>query len=558
MNHLEDDAFVVTFDAVVDQAAGNTRATADIAAAWTLSSYKDVDGTTVVTGPSSANLAVQIVEPSITTTITAPADNTQVSPGDDIAYTVRTGERGWRALSIAHETVTTVTVPVGLTPYAGGSPVADGGAIAGGTWNAGTRTIVWNEGDIDPGANATHAFTLRVDVPSTAGSRLRVDAVGTTTSHPGAAPLERSATTTPNAGYVSSANVNVELIGLDIAKTADRTTATIGEQALYTLDVTLRRDLTYYDVTVRDVLPAHLTWDSLVDATCVSGCASPSDLGATVLPQSGPTTGYFIGDVPQSASDRTVRIRYRAHVAGGAFEGNTLQNAANVYDNATNAIAGTPGAIPSPASFSQTAGPATHTITVHEPQSAIDKAVSGTATAGRITPGETATYTLTVRNTGLSPLHDVHVTDQPDVELAAVTPTDGAGAGDHAVVRRRQHDGVGHPGPDRAGRRRSCSATPRAWRASPGIAQNAAVDNTARITSAYGLAAATRAVNPGFTYRDLRAAPVVGEPAGRLPARRHRPDDGRRRQPGVGPGRGPAAVHVARRRHEHGHARRRP
>ena len=105
-----------------------------------------------------------------------------------------------------------------------------------------------------------------------------------------------------------------------------------------------------------------------------------------------------------------------------------------------------------------------------------------------------------MRNTGQSPLHDVHVTDQPDAELAAVTPTTAPALRDHAVGRHRHHDGVGHPGPDRAGRRGLLAYTAR-LAASAGIAQNASVDNTARITAAYGLAAATRAANPGFTYR---------------------------------------------------------
>ena len=138
---------------------------------------------------------------------------------------------------------------------------------------------------------------------------------------------------------------------------------------------------------------------------------------------------------------------------------------------------------------------------MHEPQSAIVKNVTGTVAAGRITPGDIATYTITVRNTGLSPLHDVHVTDQPDVELAAVTPTDGA-----ALVTT-PWSGAGStmawdiPGPIAPGGDVVLRYTAR-LAASPGIAQNASVDNTARITSAYGLAAVTRAANPGFTYRN--------------------------------------------------------
>ena len=500
--HTEDDAFVVTFDAIVDQAAANTRLAGNIAAVWNLASYEDVDGAVVTTGPSSASLAVQIVEPVITTTITAPANNATVHPGDDIAYTVRTANGNATRTSIAHETFTTVTVPIGLTPYVSGGPVADGGAIAGGTWNATARTITFNEGDINPNANATHTFTLRVDVPAVAGNLLRVDAVGTTTSHPGvpAPALERTATTTPSTGYRSAAAVDVELVGLGITKTADRSTATIGEQALYTLDVTLRRDLTYYDVTVRDQLPANLVHDGMVDAVCLSGCGAPGDLGATVLPQAGQTTGYFIGDVAQSNADRVVRIRYRAHVGGGAAEGATLQNSASVHDNATNVITGVPGAIPAAASFSQTAGPATHTITVHEPESTITKAVTGTVSATRITPGDTATYTLVVRNTGQSALHDVHVTDVPDTDLAAVTPTTNAGLLTGSWTAAGDTLAWDIPGPIAPNDTVTLAYTAR-LAASAGIAQSAAVDNTARITAAYGLSAAVRGANPGFTYR---------------------------------------------------------
>ncbi len=184
-----------------------------------------------------------------------------------------------------------------------------------------------------------------------------------------------------------------------------------------------------------------------------------------------------------------------------ANEGNTLVNAAIAYDNATDVIAGTPASIPFPAAFSQSAGPATHTITVHEPQSAIVKDVTGTAAAGRITPGDTATYTIAVRNTGQSALHDVHVTDQPDVELAAVTPTTNAGLVTTAWAGSGTHDGVGHPGPDRAGRRGRCSRTPRAWRPRP--ASRRTPPSTTRRASPPPTASPPRRAprHPGFTYR---------------------------------------------------------
>ena len=206
--------------------------------------------------PRRPTARATIVEPSITTTFTAPAAGTTVHPGDVVAYTVQVANGAGR--SRAHDTQTKVAVPVGLTPWVAGAPVADGGAVGGGTWDLATRTITIDDTRHRAGRERAHPFTLHVDVPATAGSILTVSAQSTTTSHPGAPAGERTSASSTNTGYVSNASRAIELIGLDIAKTADRTTATVGEQATYTLDVTLRRDLTYYDVTVRDTLPANL------------------------------------------------------------------------------------------------------------------------------------------------------------------------------------------------------------------------------------------------------------------------------------------------------------
>ncbi len=491
------DVFHVNFATTLDDEAANV-AGGTLVQSGTFAYLDSLNAARTLTpSTAAANRTTAIVEPSITTTFTAPASGTTVSPGDVVAYTVAVANAAGR--SRAHDTQTKVAVPAGLTPWVSGAPVADGGAVGGGTWDLATRTITIVDSVIEPGANASHPFTLRVDVPATAGSILTVSALSTTTSHPGATAGERTSASSTNTGYVSNASRAIELIGLGIAKTADRTTATVGEQATYSLDVTLRRDLTYYDVTVLDTLPANLTWDGFVDAACISGCGAPGDLGATPLPASGQTQGYFIGDVGQSGADRVVRIRYRAHVGGAAAEGDVLTNTATAYDNATNVIAGTPGANPSPGSFSQSAGPATHAVTVHEPDPEIVKDVTGTVAAGRITPGDTATYTVVVRNTGQSPLHDVHVTDRPDTELVAVTPVDGA------ALQTTPWAGSGStmawdiPGPIAPNAEVVLSYTAQ-LASSAGIAQNASVDNTARITSAYGLAAATRAANPGFTY----------------------------------------------------------
>jgi large repetitive protein len=497
------DTLSVSFDTFVTQAAGIARnPTTTINDTATLT-YNDAAATLHTL--TSAAPAVTVVEPLITTTLAHAPASASVLPDQDLTYTVTTANSNFARVSVAHDTTTTVTVPAGLTPYTAvaGSAVPDLGTIGGGVWHAGTRTITFSDGDLNVNTSSAHSFVLHVDDPATSGSSFTVSAEGDTTSMAGtpAGPaVERTNLTTPNTGYKSTTNNTIQIAAPLISKAVDRATATIGEQPTYTLTVTLSPNVNYFDTTVRDVLPANTVYDGMVDSTCTSGCALPTDVTATQLPQAGQTTGYFIGDVPFSASTRIVTIHYHAHVGGAAVEGNTLTNTATAYDNITDKIVGTPLTIPAAASFDQASTAATATLTVHEPAPQITKSVAGNAAAGRIGPTEAVTYTLAVKNNGLAPMYNVHVTDQPDADLVGVTPTTGAANVTTSWVNPGDPMAWDLAGPIAPGATVNLAYTA-SLNGSATLHNNQNVDNTARVASAFGLPAGTRAANPGFTYK---------------------------------------------------------
>ncbi len=502
------DVLVVSFDTFVTQAATNTRLLGTIADTASLT-YNDAGGTAHPL--TQAAPTIQVVEPLLAVAITHAPPGAAVLPDQDVQYTVTTSNSNAANVSIAHDTTTTVSVPLGLTPYtgSGGSAVPDLGAIGGGVWHAGTRTITFTDGDIAKNGSSPHSFFLHVDDPATSGSSFTVSAEADTTSMPGtptAPAVERTNLTAPNTGYKATTTNTIQIAAPVITKVADRPTATIGEQPLYTLTVTLSPNVRYFDTTLRDVLPANLVYDGMVDSSCTSGCALPTDVTATQLPAAGQTTGYFIGDVPFSASSRVVTIHYRAHVGAAAVEGNVLVNSATAYDDISDKIAGTPAAIPAAASFDQASTAATDNLTVHEPAPQISKTVAGNDAPGRIAPGDTATYTVAVKNNGLAPMYNVHVTDQPDADLVAVTPTTGAGNLTTAWVNPGDPMAWDLAGPIAPGATVTLAYTA-TLNVSGALHQNQNVDNSASVTSARGLDAATRALNPGFTYKTYTTGP---------------------------------------------------
>ena len=158
-----------------------------------------------------------------------------------------------------------------------------------------------------------------------------------------------------------------------------------------------------------------LEFDGITGSSCASsgggGCLA--DITVTQIGTVGSqTAAFFLGDISTPASngeDRIVTITYEAHLLDSGVAGNARVNSANVYGNQTDQIAGTPGTPPLPGSFDVQATPATATVFIVEPVLTVDKDVNGQVgdtDNRRALPGDTLTYTVTVRNTGSSDAND--------------------------------------------------------------------------------------------------------------------------------------------------------
>src|SRR6201999_3012050 len=222
----------------------------------------------------------------------------------------------------------------------------DGGTVApdGGVWNAAARTITWTVASLAPGATEPRSYDARVAIPAAASSVFTNTVSVTGTSLPDLLDDDGERTT-----YSATAQDTNRLEETTIAKTVDPHSATIGNKLTYTLDLTLQPNVTYFDTTILDTLPTGVVYDATTSITCVSGC--PPAVTGTALPPQGQRVGWYLGDIPAALGARVVRVIYSAHVADTVNRGNTLTNAARAVYNTTDKIAGTPAALPDPASF---------------------------------------------------------------------------------------------------------------------------------------------------------------------------------------------------------------
>jgi uncharacterized repeat protein (TIGR01451 family) len=507
----EDDAFTLTFDATVANLASVVRGGA-LSNPWSFS-YDASPGNTTTTPTST--VTANIVEPQISTTLTRTGSG-NVTPDQEVAYTAAMANAASRA--VAHDNQLILTIPAGLTLLtgAGGTPVADGATVAGATYNATTRTITWLPADLAASASFTSpTFFVKVDDPAVAGSQLTLNLEARTTSLPGTDAGERTWSSTPTTtAYDATAANTLVLSGFTTTKIVDKSTATVGETVTWTVDATLLPEIRYDDAVVLDQLGAGLDFDALVSASCISGCDDPGE-GITVTPlaQTSSTAqvgrlnvGFGLGDVNPANTDRVVRLVLRGHVRATVRGGtanvvspNALVNRSYAFNDRTDKGDQTASPQETGAGFDQTSGPATATTTVHEPVLAITKRVSPGVSTRATQPGDTYAYTLVVSNTGNSTAFDVTVLDQPDTELLNVVL--GARAADNV-------DDWTSADPDMrwvvssiaAGSSATITYTA-SLAPSSTLVDGESVVNSALVSSAFGLDAATRAANPTFTYR---------------------------------------------------------
>ncbi len=365
--------------------------------------------------PRTANSDVHIVEPN--PALAKAANPTDVTGGQTVTYTLTASNAA--GASVLHDAWVVDCLPAGLafdayqTPSQGTTVAA--APSAGSPCAANTTQLEWNVGDVNPGAAPTLKYTATVTPAATGLQTFTNTATITGDSIAGT----RTGPTDPGPAtgrlYTKTASRTITVLGAQLTKTATPTVDTIGQTVTYTVTATLNANVSYFNLSVIDTLPAGLDANSLqrVSQQCVNEDGTACDLppGTPLTPSpSGATTkiGVFFGNVAGEAQGRIITIVYSAKVAdvAAAKAGAKLTNSAHLaWDNT---------AKPPPANaggtFDKTSTNANAPITVVEPSMSITKGVDDST----VEPGQSFTYTLHVRNANTattSAAYNVTVTD---------------------------------------------------------------------------------------------------------------------------------------------------
>jgi uncharacterized repeat protein (TIGR01451 family)/fimbrial isopeptide formation D2 family protein len=468
--------------------------------------------------------AVTVVEPSITASLTSNAAGNAVSPGATYTYTAKLSDSASADVSAAHDNTMIVTVPAGLTPWSaasGGSAVVDGGLDHGWTWSQSARTLTYNgPADVFAGNADSYTFYLNVNSPAISGSSFLTSLTDTTTSYPGAPPngTERSSTTTPNTGYISTKNLTVTLASPALTKQVSPTSATFGSTVVYTLTVDLAANVTYYDTTLLDTIPSGISYDGNATITGCSGCSGPGDTPTLTTNSAGSTVAFYLGvpsaspstSIPESTSARTLTLTFDGHVNSSAADGTTqTDNSVNVYDDTTSRFPSAwPSSPPSPGSYDQSGTAMTAAVTVVEPAPTISKSVSGNVSSGEIAPGDSPTYTLTISNTSSTwPLYDVVVSDTPSSVYTNVQLASGVSTTDDTTNWTAPGSTITWVIPTIAAGGSVTLSYTATLPGSSSLHSGEAIDNSASVTSSQAFNSSFTGMYPGYTYKTYTAGP---------------------------------------------------
>lgn len=453
---------VLNFDAVVLNTAGNT-VTNQANVTW------NVPGTGDRTVPSQT-ISTTIKRPALTVVKSTDLGSASPTPDGYVTYTLAVTNTAAANRSRAHDVVVNDVLPPGMIPVdTANTPIA---ATVGLTVpcpvtpnpttsapaptcspvtgaNPATQTALspralrWTIPVIEPGATVLLHYRVKVPVDELAHQTLTNTVTGQGDSHPGNNPDQ----------LVVDMGTSHTLTWSEptVTKSVSRPTQVVGGTVQYTVDVVIPPGVRVYDSLVTDRLPDGMSLVSYDSATCVSGCTVGDPLTTitpiTQSPQGDGSVlvGWWINDVPSSTVARTARLTYTTRIdttytgtgsppAGTPVDGGAiLTNAAQLQWSPTDQTNTPPTAPPAPQADGPTTSPVVNApVTVIRPQVIMNKHVScdgadpgppggdtdACSTAVTTTP---FTYTITVRNTGTSPAHDVTVTDVIPATLTDVT-----------------------------------------------------------------------------------------------------------------------------------------
>jgi large repetitive protein len=405
--------FTVTIIGRVTTAGSNT-AGKTLTNTATFASNRTSGGAAVTPRSATANVVVVEPKPAISKT----ASPTSVVGGQTVNYTLTASNAA--SASVLHDAWVVDCVPTQLTFNAYGTPT-QGSTVpaspgAGSPCASGTTQLSWNVGDLAPGASARLTYTATVTPTAVGGQTYTNTATLTGDSLAGA----RTGPTDPGALngrlYTTKVNRTITVLGASLTKTADPVIDTIGQTVTYTVTATLNANVTYFNLSAIDTLPAGLDPNSLsvVSQNCVnhdgSTCTLPPGVPMTLASAGSATkAGLFFGDVAGINQDRIITVVYSVRVADvpAAAAGVTLTNSAHLSWN----LAAGPPPANAGVTFDRSSPSASAPITVVEPSMSIAKTVDDTT----VEPGQTFTYTVRATNANTattSAAYNVAVTDK--------------------------------------------------------------------------------------------------------------------------------------------------
>ncbi len=380
-----------------------------------------------------ASVTTTIVEPLLAVDKTGAdsyGNDGTVIGGETVQYSLEVTNTNAGSVSTAHDVAVIDTLPEGMTPTTindGGVWVADptpGDGIGG--------TITWDLASVEPGTPATVTYRVAIDNPVIVNSVFTNDVNITGTSMPGDVAGERSG----GFGYTAADSMTLVSPLMSIGKSVIPTTATIGEEVVYSIAITVPAGMIMYDANILDVLPPGMVFDGIDSTSCAmgAGVCSPG-ISVDHVYTSGQTTSFFLGDVDLAAPEtRTFTISYRAHVADAGSAGDMHTNEATIYGNTIDVLSDDPGFTPGP--FHVATGPVESTVRLIEPDLSLDKDVSGQVDDTdyrRAQPGQTLYYTLVLRNASgldVGPAYDITVVDSLPDDVTDPTSIFGGGVWD--------------------------------------------------------------------------------------------------------------------------------
>jgi uncharacterized repeat protein (TIGR01451 family) len=318
----------------------------------------------------------------------------QAGPGDTLRYVMLLTNTGTAAATGVQLTDT----PDSNSALEVDSVVTSQGTVTLGN-DADDTSVAVNLGTLNARASATVRFDVVVATPLAAGvHRLRNHGVVTANGQPDVrtddpeTPTPDDATETPLAGAPD----------LRLTKEADGVSSTPGAPIIYTLDFVNAGTQDATGVTLTEIVPAHTTfvaeastagWICLPDATAESRCTLT--LGALTAGASSSVTFAVTVATPLPA------------------EVTTVVNTASIADNGRNGPDATPE--------NNDARTTTRiTITPALLVTKLDALTTDADTSGDVTPGDTLTYVVEIRNVGDTTVRDLVFTDAPDANTTLV------------------------------------------------------------------------------------------------------------------------------------------